>query len=107
MQAQCLAEEAGFIYVTDAALEKRSAGRVDGEMFAHYQLLKSNDRGTDVYWVERLGRRDSWHFVEIMEHAELTWATCDCEWFIHYRIAGTVCVHILSAVQMHRARNKQ
>lgn len=122
------AEGLGALIYTDAELQQRmkAAAKSKDVVLAHYQRSVSElrmelENETDpeafriiaVYAVERLarnGRAGSEHEVELSHTDDgHTTATCSCKWYLEVRgeNPGTVCIHILKAVEMHRLRTGQ
>lgn len=103
-------EGANCIPVTAAALFHRmfSARKKEeraGLYRAHYQLGVGGGQ-VEAYWVEkRWSKKPSWHLVYLVLLDGLTWAECDCRWFLKGDRRKTVCAHILAAVLAHRERN--
>jgi hypothetical protein len=98
--------ESGLMPVTERAIANRQANKIVGTVIAHYQLLNSRDRGTDVYWVEcydKEGEFEGDHLVELL-FDDIFYAGCPCDFYTKFWKPSTTCKHVLKAILLAKKR---
>lgn len=96
-----------MLAITAEMVEARRRRGIRGRVRAHYQLVHSEEKGRDVFWVESYkpsGEFDSGHLVELADGGGFLWGLCRCKWYREFRHDGTICKHLLEAVDTQRER---